>query len=113
VTTVDFHQIRAEPRSKRDSFESLCVLLFQLTTNTTSSDKFVSLRGDGGDGGVEAYFEAASGGVLGLQAKYFFQLGSSEFSQIKSSYRTALENYPTLTKYHIYIPFDLTGKLYE
>ncbi|WP_031364364.1 ATP-binding protein [Caballeronia sordidicola] len=109
MTTVDFHHIRAEPRSKRDSFESLCVLLFQLTTDTTSSDKFVSLRGDGGDGGVEAYFEGVSGDVLGLQAKYFFQLGSSEFSQIKSSYRTALENYPTLTEYHVYIPFDLTG----
>lgn len=110
MTTIDFQNIRAEPKSKRDSFEALSILLFQLTTTVPPGSDFVSIRGDGGDGGVEAYFRTPSSGVVGLQAKYFFKLGDSEFSQIKASYETALENYPALTDYYVYIPFDLTGR---
>ncbi|VWD55768.1 ATP-binding protein [Burkholderia contaminans] len=110
VTTIDFQNIRAEPKSKRDSFEALSILLFQVTTTVPPDCEFVSIRGDGGDGGVEAYFRTPTGGIIGLQAKYFFKLGDSEFSQIKDSYKTALENYPTLTDYYTYIPFDLTGR---
>ncbi|WP_234775316.1 ATP-binding protein [Paraburkholderia tropica] len=110
MTTIDLQNIRAEPKSKRDSFEALSMLLFRHTTNIPLESEFVAIRGDGGDGGVEAYFRSPSGAVIGLQAKYFFKLGDSEFSQIKDSYETALSNYPTLSDYYVYIPFDLTGR---
>ncbi len=59
---------------------------------------------------MEAYFRTPADAIIGLQAKYFFKLGDSEFSQIKDSYETALSNYPTLSDYYVYIPFDLTGR---
>lgn len=64
-------------------------------------------------GGVEAYYKTPTGDILGIQAKYFFKLGNSEFGQIKKSLTTALKNHPTLSEYWIYIPFDLTGKAAE
>lgn len=86
----------------------LAVQLFRANFTASPGAPFFSLRGDGGDGGVEAYFDTPTGKV-GVQAKYFFSLGSSEFNQIKGSLATALANHPTLTEYVIYIPFDLTG----
>lgn len=111
LATIDFNQIRATPRSKHDSFESLAIQLFKAHCQPPQGASFFSLRGDGGDGGVEAYYKTLSGEILGVQAKYFFKLGNSEFSQIKSSLKTALKNHPTLTEYWIYLPFDLTGKV--
>lgn len=113
MATIDFKQIRSTPKSKNDSFESLAIQLFKAHCNQSQGSSFFSLRGDGGDGGVEAYYKTPTGKILGIQAKYFFKLGSNEFGQIKSSLDTALKNYPTLTDYWIYLPFDLTGRVAE
>ena len=109
MATMDFKLIRATPKSRNDSFEALAVQLFKAVFPESDKAEFHSLRGDGGDGGVEAYFETEEG-EIGVQAKYFFKLGSSELTQISSSLKTARKNYPTLIAYHIYIPFDLTGR---
>jgi hypothetical protein len=111
MTTIDFSQIRSAPKSRNDCFEALAVLLFRRSCSTPSGSTFVSLRGDGGDGGVEAYFRTPSGSVIGVQAKYFFELGASEMGQIDKSLETAVTNHPTLAEYWIYIPFDLTGRV--
>lgn len=111
MTTIDFTRIRSTPKSCNDSFEALAVQLFRSTCKAPADSTFVSLRGDGGDGGVEAYFRTPSGAVLGIQAKYFFQLGSAELDQIDGSLQTALDNHPTLSEYWVYIPFDLTGRV--
>lgn len=113
MATIDFNQIRSTPKSKNDSFESLAIQLFKTHCNQPQGSSFFSLRGDGGDGGVEAYYKTPTGKTLGIQAKYFFKLGSSEFSQIKNSLDTAIKNHPTLTEYWIYLPFDLTGRVAE
>lgn len=111
MTTVDFTKIRSAPKSRNDSFEALAVQLFRDSCRAPAGSTFVTLRGDGGDGGVEAYFRAPTGSVLGVQAKYFFQLGTAELGQIATSLETALSNHPTLTEYWVYIPFDLTGRV--
>lgn len=111
MTTIDFTRIRSAPRSRNDGFEALAVQLFRSTCKAPTGSTFVSLRGDGGDGGVEAYFHSPSGTVLGVQAKYFFQLGPAELGQIDGSLQTALSNHPTLSEYWVYIPFDLTGRV--
>ncbi|NML45940.1 ATP-binding protein [Ramlibacter sp. G-1-2-2] len=110
MSTINFKNIRATPKSQHDSFEALATLLFQRTFPAVAGSEFTSLRGDGGDGGVEAYFKELSGAVHGVQAKYFFKLGDGEFGQIKDSLKTALQNYPELRSYSIYVPFDLTGR---
>lgn len=83
--------------------------LFRSFCKTPEHSTFVSLRGDGGDGGVEAYFRTPTATVFGVQAKYFFQLTDRELKQIAGSLETALRNHPSLTEYWVYIPFDLTG----
>ncbi|MFD0706773.1 NACHT domain-containing protein [Photorhabdus akhurstii] len=113
MATIDFNQIRSTPKSKNDCFESLAIQLFKGHCQPPQGASFFSLRGDGGDGGVEAYYKTPTGEILGIQAKYFFKLGNSEFGQIKSSLTTALKNHPTLTEYWIYLPFDLTGRVAE
>lgn len=110
MSTINFKNIRATPKSQHDSFEALATLLFQRSFPGATGTEFTSLRGDGGDGGVEAYFREPTGAVHGVQAKYFFKLGNSEFGQIKDSLKTALHNYPELRSYYIYVPFDLTGR---
>lgn len=107
---MDFRNIRATPLSQRDSFEALSTYLFERNYLPGAGSIFTSLRGDGGDGGVEAYFTDAAGNVHGLQAKFFFKLGSSERAQLVKSLKAARQNYPALRSYTIYIPFDLTGR---
>jgi len=111
MTTIDFTRIRSAPKSRNDSFEALAVQLFCSFCAVPEHSAFVSLRGDGGDGGVEAYFRTPTGAVLGVQAKYFFQLTDKELKQIAGSLTTALSNHPTLSEYWVYIPFDLTGRV--
>ncbi|GLO20098.1 TPA: ATP-binding protein [Pseudomonas putida] len=111
MPTIDFTNIRSAPKSKNDSFEALSVQLFRFSCEAPEGSSFYSLRGDGGDGGVEAYFRAPNGNVFGVQAKYFFQLGAKELGQITKSVTAARLNHPTLSEYWIYIPFDLTGKV--
>ncbi|PBJ03143.1 hypothetical protein BSF43_47460 [Pseudomonas ogarae] len=111
MPTIDFTSIRSAPKSKNDSFEALAIQLFRFSCDAPDGSSFYSLRGDGGDGGVEAYFRTPNGSVLGIQAKYFFQLGSKELGQITKSVIAACSNHPTLTEYWIYIPFDLTGRV--
>ncbi len=53
---IDFSLIRSAPKSRNDSFEALAVQLFRKTCRVPTNSTFISLRGDGGDGGVEAYF---------------------------------------------------------
>lgn len=111
MNTIDFTHIRGGSKGRNQSFEALSVQLFHRTCGAPAGSTFVSLRGDGGDGGIEAYFRTPSGAVIGMQAKYFFRLGSTELGQIDDSLRTALSNHPTLSEYLVYIPFDLTGRV--
>lgn len=110
MTAIELEKIRSTPKSQSHSFEALSVQLFRGTCDVPEGSTFVSLRGDGGDGGVEAYFCTPEGNILGVQAKYVQKLGASQFRQIKQSFDTALSNHPNLSEYWIYVPFDLTGK---
>ncbi|MGB2881879.1 MAG: hypothetical protein WBC08_08940, partial [Rhodoferax sp.] len=91
MAPIDFNRIRSNPKSKNDSFEALAVQLFKCSLRPPAGSTFVSLRGDGGDGGVEAYYRMPDGSVAGVQAKYFFQLGDTELRQIDDSLATALK----------------------
>lgn len=111
MATIDFTSIRSTPKSRNDSFEALAVQLFRGSFRPPVGSTFISLRGDGGDGGVEAYYRFPDGSVAGVQAKYFFQLAAAELRQIDDSLATARKNHPSLSHYWVYIPFDLTGRV--
>lgn len=62
------------------------------------------------DGGVEATLKNADGTVWGWQAKYLFRLSSSEISQLDESFRAALSEHPTLTRYVFVMPYNLPSR---
>ena len=103
---IDFRTIVARSGGQREAFEELCC---QLARRTLASDvPRTRLHGAGGDGGVEFFADLHDGQRIGWQAKYVFGV-ESLLDQSKSSLETAVEVHPSLTKYVICFPFDLTG----
>ncbi|AGP41519.1 hypothetical protein [Sorangium cellulosum] len=67
------------------------------------------LKGAGGDGGVEAFARLRDDKVIGLQAKWFTEnLDASRVAKIRTSIDTALERFPSLVRYLIALPQNLT-----
>ncbi|MGE4876538.1 NACHT domain-containing protein [Yersinia enterocolitica] len=106
---LNFAKINAFEHGQRESFEELvCLLARRQRSNGTV--EFQRIEGSGGDGGVEALWIRNDGTKLGYQAKYFLQLGSSQWSQIDESVKRALEVHPELTTYVVALPINLTHK---
>lgn len=94
------------------AFESLCNQIFEEWTKSEYGDQvsyFTTVRGDGGDGGVESYAELKDGTFLGLQAKWFDRLENSQISQIRKSIHSALRVRPQMRHYIVSLPMDLTS----
>ena len=103
---IDFRQIVPRRGSQREAFEEFCC---QLAHRTVPKDvPYVRLHGAGGDGGVECFADRPDGNREGWQAKYVFDRGSL-LKQATGSLATALKIHPTLTRYVVCFPFDLTG----
>lgn len=100
-----FQQIAPRCGGQSETFEELCCLLAY--RSVPDDVPFVRLHGAGGDGGIECFADFADGRV-GWQAKYVTDIGSL-LSQAKNSLTTALTIHPTLTRYVICFPFNLTG----
>ena len=103
---VDFHQIAPRCGGQREAFEELCCQLAHRTT--TDNSTYVRLHGAGGDGGVECFAETSNSDRIGWQAKYVFDI-ESLLKQVAQSFKTALDVHPTLNRYVVCFPFDLTG----
>lgn len=100
---IDFHKIRPLKDTRHKGFEELCVQLFRSTF--PAATKFYRVDDAGGDGGVEDIALRADGKKIGLQAKFFDKLGSSQWSQINKSVRTALKSHVRdLVEYRIACP---------
>ena len=103
---IDFRQIVARSGGQHEAFEELCCQLARRTIDNDIPSK--RLRGAGGDGGVEFFADLHSGQRIGWQAKYVFDV-EPLLRQSESSLETAIKVHPSLTKYVICFPFDLTG----
>jgi hypothetical protein len=67
---IDFKNIRGDmPAGQRGAFEALVCQLAHLQAPDPKS--YRRIEGAGGDGGVECIHRAASGGIVGYQAKYY------------------------------------------
>lgn len=105
IPDIDFSRIRTLGSSKNKGFEELTVQLFRSTFPKETS--FYRVDDAGGDGGVEDIAFVASDKKIGLQAKYFDKLGSSQWSQINKSVKTALKTHcPDLVEYRIATPVN-------
>ncbi|WP_168012076.1 ATP-binding protein [Halomonas salinarum] len=106
---LNFAKINAFDQGQRESFEELLCLLAK-RQRPNGAEEFQRIEGSGGDGGVEALWIRNDGSKLGYQAKYFLQLGSSQWAQIDESVKRALEVHPELTNYVVALPINLTHK---
>ena len=110
-----FEKFNNQGLGDKEAFEELCCRLFETwgirTMGINSTWAYRDIRGDGGDGGIEAYWQNASGDeLIGVQAKWFrWSITSSQYSQIKNSITRARELRPNLTKYIVCIPHNLTS----
>src|SRR4051794_9669901 len=104
MKAVNFRSIRPIRGSANNGFEELCCQLAQAESSPAGS-RFV--RNGTPDGGVEAYRILPDGREQGWQAKYFFELGTSQWQQLDDSVKTALRTHPNLSHYTICLPIDL------
>jgi hypothetical protein len=109
-STLTLAKLRIDTEGIRGSFEELCCQLFRRAPEVSPKSRFRRIRGAGGDGGIEASWTSPDEKVWGVQAKFFDKLGASEKAQLAESVRQAAANYPSLERYTICLPFNLTGK---
>lgn len=104
---IKFSDIRALEGRQDKGFEELCVQLFHELCGEKLS-QVERVEGRGGDGGVEAIASTESNRKFGLQSKFFYQLGTSQWSQIDDSVKTAIAKHPELARYLVCVPLDRT-----
>jgi hypothetical protein len=97
----------AREGSKRAAFEELSVQTFSIRFGDPL--EVTRIHGDGGDGGIEAYWSTRSRKPVGLQAKYLFTLKGKK-PQLDGSLKAALKTFPNLAQYIFVFPFNRTPK---
>ncbi|WP_437734193.1 hypothetical protein [Sorangium sp. So ce1335] len=109
---MDWSRFDAHGEDKSTAFEAFSGQLFERwcrKVHGAALGEVRFVRGDGGDGGVEAYALLASGDCIGLQAKWFEGgLGNDQIRQVVKSLRTAIRNRPRLIRYCVALRQNLT-----
>jgi hypothetical protein len=94
--------------SYQEAFETLGTQLFERFLKRTYGDDLIKFRvvnGVGGDGGVEAYGQLKSGGIIGFQAKWFADvIKDNQIGQIRDSVDTARSVRGNIKDYYICVP---------
>lgn len=103
--TINFHSIRPHHGSQHGGFEELVCQLAALETAHTLP---FHRKGAGADAGLECYRVEADGTETGWQAKYFFEFGSNEASQLTKSFNQAIASHPQLSRFIVSLPFNLS-----
>jgi len=101
---VNFDRIRPVEDSRRSGFEELCSQIAHEFEDVPDTWKYTRL-GDP-DAGIECKWESPEGRVWGWQAKYVDGINNDSLSQVDSSVRKALDNYPNLSRYFVCVPCD-------
>lgn len=101
--SINWQHIKPYNNSQNNAFEEL---ICQLAREEPIANKKEFYRLAAPDGGVEAYCVLETGEEYGWQAKYFFTMENSQWSQLKKSFETALKTHPKLIKYYICVPLD-------
>ncbi len=102
---IDFRAIRTHHGSQHSGFEEL---VCQLAAIGTPPSTAFHRKGAGADAGLECYRIEPDGAETGWQAKYFFEFGSSQASQLKESFDHAINHHPNLERFIVSLPFNLS-----
>ena len=101
----EWHKIIAFNGSQANAFEELVCQVAMAETNT----EFETFERVGTpDGGVECYWQLKDNTEWGWQAKYYNDLSSSEWNNIKISLFNAVSTHPKLTQYFVCLPHNLS-----
>jgi hypothetical protein len=100
---INFHTIRPFSNSKNLGFEELCC---QLAHCESYPDDAIFTRRGTPDQGIECLWTLSDGTLQVWQAKYFFELGDSQWANIDESVKTAIAEHPKLKKYTLCLPKD-------
>ncbi|MDC5044295.1 hypothetical protein NRA10_19225, partial [Acinetobacter baumannii] len=102
--TIQWNKLRSFNGSQYNAFEEL---VCQLANAEKIDNKKKFIRIAAPDGGIESYAELDNGEIYGWQAKFFqSSFTTTQWQQVEASFKEALKNYPTLTKYYIGCPVD-------
>lgn len=99
---LDWKAIRPLNGSKFEGFEELCAQLARVESPADAKFK----RKGTPDAGVECYCVLPDETEWGWQAKYFHSLGTSQWSQLDHSVKTALDKHPALVRYFVCVPMN-------
>lgn len=111
-----FDKFNDQGMGDKDAFEELCCQLFEMWgqhhENYGDGWAYRNIRGTGGDGGVEAYWhDTRNDDWVGLQAKWFPKtITDGQCQQLADSVDSAMSVRPTMARYIICIPHNLTSK---
>ena len=100
--TLDWNSIRPLNGGQDKGFEQLCA---QLADAERPAGSIFRRKGTP-DAGVECYAILSDGAEWGWQAKYVDTLGKSQWVELDSSVRTALQKHPRLVRYFVCVPLD-------
>jgi hypothetical protein len=104
MKSIEFRSIRPIRGSANNGFEELCCQL-AASEDVPAGSRFI--RNGTPDGGVEGYLTCPDNSEHGWQAKYFFEIGNSQWQQLDDSVQTVLEKHPALHRYTVCLPIDL------
>jgi len=99
---IDWKAITPLNGSRAKGFEELCA---QIARSESPDDSRFERKGTP-DAGVECYTVFNDGSEWGWQAKYFDNLGDSQWPQLDHSVNRALKKHPKLVRYFICVPLD-------
>lgn len=104
MINLNFNNIRPLNGSANDGFEEF---VCQLAHKEEISCKKTYVRNGKPDGGEECYWILEDGSEVAWQAKYFCKaFDNSQYQQIESSVKEALNSHPNLRRYIIAVPSD-------
>src|SRR5262245_27756075 len=111
-TAIDFSQIRPHHGDQATGFEELTRQL--VLAEPLSNVQDIEHRGPGADGGVEVPARIKDGTSRCWQSKWFDALGTSQISQLKESFKSAIKSFGAddkgrLTKFVVSLPFNISG----
>jgi hypothetical protein len=101
----EWHKIISFNGSQANAFEEL---VCQVAMSEEHPEFKMYERVGTPDGGVECYWQLADNTEWGWQAKYYSNLESAEWNNIRQSLFSAVETHPQLTRYFICLPHNLS-----
>jgi hypothetical protein len=101
--SLNWHDLRPWRGSQHSAFEEVCA---QLAAAEPPSAGAAFVRTAAPDAGVECYWHLPTGEEWAWQAKFFSNMGDTQWRQLDESVAKALEKHPRLVEYIVCVPLN-------